>query len=136
MFLRKPDDLDGVISCLVRRAALIGLAKAVAGGNHRAEFVDLRLKRTKGATLVQHEADIGNIPRIARWQRGADGFGIGHLGHTARMDKARDLDAPHAAHKRARYQLDLVDRRKNARLVLQAIACGDFDHFDVLGHEG
>src|SRR3546814_17476992 len=65
------------------------------------------------------------------WQAGDDGLGIRHLRHLRRVDEACDLDAPRPGLDRAADQFDLVAGRKDMWLVLQAVARGNFDQFDL-----
>src|SRR3546814_8196267 len=71
------------------------------------------------------------MARGAAWQAGDDGLGIRHLRHLRRVDEACDLDAPRPGLDRAADQFDLVAGRKDMWLVLQAVARGNFDQFDL-----
>ena len=102
MLLREADDLDGVVGGFIGGAALVRHAEAVAGGDDGAKFMHLRFERAEGAALVEHEADIGDVPGVALRQGGAHRLGVGHLRHAAGMDEAGDLDATHAAAQRTR----------------------------------
>jgi hypothetical protein len=63
-----------------------------------------------------------------------DGFGVRHLWHTLRVHEAGDLYAANTRSNGALDECNLVLRRHQRGLVLQAVARSDFDNFDGTAH--
>ena len=128
----KADHLPILLNALLYGLALIFLTECVARHDHAADFVNpalvalSRRQSAENATLVQTQADIGNI--IAVGQAGNHVFGIGHLWHAPRMDKARHFNPAHPCIQHMIDQAELVRRRNNFGFILQTVAWTDFQN--------
>ena len=107
--------------------ALIARGEAVGCRAHRAQLFHARFDGAQRAALVQYQSD-ENHP-FAAGQPGRHGLRVGHLRHQLRVHEAVRLEPAHAGSECAVDQFQLLRGREQHRLVLQAVASSDFNHF-------
>ena len=110
---------------LVNRLVDVALAEGFGRRREDRHFVHARLAGARQPLQVRHERGVADAgpPRDA----GEDVGRVGHLRHPFRADEGRHLDHRVAGLGEPVHERDLVGRRNERRLVLQAVAGADFD---------
>src|SRR5690606_10440933 len=82
-----------------------------------------------GACCTKRQSDV--LRSGAALDRREDGFGFGHLGHSARADETTHLDARKTTLAETIDQLDAFSHRQDAGLVLESVPWADFAHDEL-----